>query len=76
MPAILSLVTSLLGRVIGSHLVGNNAAKAGTGTVQSLVEGFGMRFAVGAIAALYATNHGFRAGINSAVKAATSAIIG
>ena len=52
MPAILSLVTSLLGRVIGSHLVGNNAAKAGTGTVQSLVEGFGMRFAVGAIATL------------------------
>ena len=38
---LLSLGASLIGRIAGKHLLANHIAKAGTGTLQSLIGGIG-----------------------------------
>ena len=69
MSIILGLLGSVASRVVGAHLFQNHAASAGIGTLQSVVEGMGMRFFLGMGTAFYISNDGFRHAVNQAGKA-------
>ena len=72
---IVSAIGSLAGRVVGSHLLRNHAAKLGEGTLQSVVGGLGMRFVLGFLLAGYLFNEQIRGAINGLIGALKHAVI-
>ena len=74
MSIILSGLASLAGRFLGKHLLDNHLAKAGTGTLQSLIGGIGNRLFLGAGAMAYGLVPGVRHGIDAAAVALVHAL--
>ena len=75
MSILLSGIASLAGRVVGSHLFANHAAKAGIGTIQSIGEGLGLRFIAGFGLAGYLFSEPIRHAINALLSAVRHAVI-
>lgn len=71
MGVLLGVLGSAVSRVVGvSHLLGSPI-----GAVQTAVEGLGLRFVAGALAALYFTSPAVRAAINALAAAVKAAIV-
>lgn len=78
MGALLAVAGKAAAGLIGRHLVRNHVAGAAGRTWETLAPlagGLGMRFALGALSALYATNPDARHGIDCAVKGIAKAIL-
>ena len=75
MTAIIAGITSLAGRVLGSHLLRNHAAKLGEGTLQSVVGGLGIRFIGGFLLAGYLFSAPIRTAINGLLSAIRHGVI-